>query len=477
MSDMDTLVVTFHTQLLDVMETVVKTAMYKVTQLVEDSFLEEVKRKNQEVETLRIKLQFAERKLSVKEGGVCVDIASNDTGDASADRLEDLQDDVLMDCSVKRERDGAERSLGTQRCEMQSDEAPSVLSPEEDTHTTEDDVIPVVKKEVGPEDVRASPKHLSLEMDAAWTGQTLHHQRLGGDREGDPNTAQLSPQRADQEDCFPDGNMSPATRHQLCSSSSKGRLQNLASLAVPIKQEIIVDSHEAEGIRHVKKEATTKSGITSASCAIKRNSLSSLAPKHNTNSHKPTAQEGIKVNSKDATCDRLQAAMKHLIRSVKKPTPALSNNTAAASQSYSQALNLDPLNRIPTTSKAIPPAAIPRNQPANKLTFSRTGPPCATSHHAHSSSHPEGVLRHPLRCGHCDKCFPHLSNLKTHLQTHTGERPFCCSLCGRSFTKLSNLKAHRRVHTGERPYCCLACGKRFTQKCNLKRHQRIHMDD
>ncbi|KAM9769947.1 uncharacterized protein ACNS7B_006816 [Menidia menidia] len=84
--------------------------------------------------------------------------------------------------------------------------------------------------------------------------------------------------------------------------------------------------------------------------------------------------------------------------------------------------------------------------------------------------------RHLLRCGQCGKCFPHPSNLKTHLQTHSGERPFGCALCGRRFTKLSNLKAHRRVHTGERPYCCPACGKRFTQKCNLKRHQRIHLE-
>lgn len=64
MSDLETLIVTFQTQLSDVMETVVKTAVYEVTRLVEDGLLEEVKRRNQEVESLRMQLQWAENKLS-----------------------------------------------------------------------------------------------------------------------------------------------------------------------------------------------------------------------------------------------------------------------------------------------------------------------------------------------------------------------------------------------------------------------------
>lgn len=67
MSDLETLVVTFHTQLSDVMETVVKTAMYEVTRLVEVGLLQEMKRRNQEVESLRTKLHWAERKLIDQE--------------------------------------------------------------------------------------------------------------------------------------------------------------------------------------------------------------------------------------------------------------------------------------------------------------------------------------------------------------------------------------------------------------------------
>lgn len=84
MSDLDTLIVTFQTQLLDVMEAVVKTAMYEVTRLVEDGLLEEVQRRNREVESLRMQLQWAERKLSDQGGneggktGRCVHCAKDD---------------------------------------------------------------------------------------------------------------------------------------------------------------------------------------------------------------------------------------------------------------------------------------------------------------------------------------------------------------------------------------------------------------
>lgn len=67
MADLDTLIATFQTQLSDVMETVVKTAMFEVTRLVEENFLPEMKRRTQEVQTLRIQLQWAERKISDQE--------------------------------------------------------------------------------------------------------------------------------------------------------------------------------------------------------------------------------------------------------------------------------------------------------------------------------------------------------------------------------------------------------------------------
>ncbi|XP_035274799.1 uncharacterized protein si:ch73-109d9.1 isoform X2 [Anguilla anguilla] len=62
-------ILTFQVQLSTVMETVLKSAMYEITRLVEDSFLEEVARSKQEVEALRQRLQWSESRRRERESG------------------------------------------------------------------------------------------------------------------------------------------------------------------------------------------------------------------------------------------------------------------------------------------------------------------------------------------------------------------------------------------------------------------------
>ncbi|KAJ3583239.1 hypothetical protein NHX12_034157, partial [Muraenolepis orangiensis] len=64
-------VVTFQSQLSGVMETVFKAAMYEITRLVEDSFLEEVTRSREKVESLKRRLKWSEsrRKERDRDGG------------------------------------------------------------------------------------------------------------------------------------------------------------------------------------------------------------------------------------------------------------------------------------------------------------------------------------------------------------------------------------------------------------------------
>ncbi|XP_034230876.1 uncharacterized protein LOC117639384 [Thrips palmi] len=51
-----------------------------------------------------------------------------------------------------------------------------------------------------------------------------------------------------------------------------------------------------------------------------------------------------------------------------------------------------------------------------------------------------------LSCDHCDKKFAKHFDLRQHMRSHTGEKPFQCVVCGRSFTQKSNLTKHLSTH-------------------------------
>ncbi|KAJ8724622.1 hypothetical protein PYW08_016096 [Mythimna loreyi] len=108
-----------------------------------------------------------------------------------------------------------------------------------------------------------------------------------------------------------------------------------------------------------------------------------------------------------------------------------------------------------------------------------------------------------VQCPVCKQVYLR-SNLRSHLQTHSGQRPYMCIVCNKSFTTKWNLKLHRWTHASRsakpykcglckgafirqseyvshmnahksvRPYTCNYCGCQFIRKYNCQRHVREH---
>lgn len=74
----------------------------------------------------------------------------------------------------------------------------------------------------------------------------------------------------------------------------------------------------------------------------------------------------------------------------------------------------------------------------------------------------------------CGRRFGRKENIKSHVQTHLGDRQFKCDHCSKCFVRGHDLKRHAKIHTGDKPYECL-CGNVFARHDALTRHRQRGM--
>lgn len=99
-------------------------------------------------------------------------------------------------------------------------------------------------------------------------------------------------------------------------------------------------------------------------------------------------------------------------------------------------------------------------------------------------------------CGLCGKKWRTVTELKSHIQSHSSIRPYVCEvffncefcklekdlsvdviyfqICGQAYKMKKALDVHVGMHNGIHPFTCEYCNKSFTQKVGLQKHIPIH---
>ena len=80
----------------------------------------------------------------------------------------------------------------------------------------------------------------------------------------------------------------------------------------------------------------------------------------------------------------------------------------------------------------------------------------------------------PNKCNQCDYTSSQAGNLRTHLKTHSGEKSYKCNQCNFVCSLPSSLRQHLKIHGGEKSNKCNQCDFASFQEGNLRTHLKTH---
>ncbi|CAL8329851.1 unnamed protein product [Lota lota] len=450
-------IVTFQSQLSGVMETVFKAAMYEITRLVEDSFLEEVTRSREQVESLKRRLKWSEsrRKERDRDGGRCVDCGRvGESSDADGEKSQ------KVDKTSKEEIQGC-RANGEERSIRKHDKSETSVSPKS-TNTGRENLDRMPKEEA----LCITPTPDTTELTERW-GINLNGTEGAGFTSPSKNISDAAIQRC-QKDWEPG----------LSQRQEQSPENHSPGPAGPLYQ----NTYGMEDL----------SGFERTECGS-GNVLDIGGMDGATES--PPSRVGEDLSYIGHYEDDMGAfeRAEHQSYPLSHPQSSRREDLYGPSESFIQSLNMGERVQVQVggrggrkhncnqCSMSFPDSS---SLKAHKQQTHSVGqrPPyscnqCgktftqAHSFKVHQRIHSEQGLH---LCNHCGKGFPGIADLKSHKCNQTGDKPYCCTVCGNKFSRLWNLKLHRRIHTQEKPHRCSMCDKSFTRADILKVHQRTH---